>query len=178
MKSSDMDEYEHKSKSKSKANISDSDEEYPFEAKEKEDCDEDDQSSELSEASIEEVEEQMKSKPQKVQHKDWKTLVITSQQFDGCWDDKALTQILGPSLYAQVVAQKPCSEIKVWTSALALAILELKCMSEKTSWEVVANKGRAFMSKMLVTEKKDKDEILQMVLKFITQAKEILVKFI
>jgi hypothetical protein len=161
------------SKSKSKADFSDEecdDLEEDFAA------DEDDQSSDQSGAASFEAEEPTSAK---VQHKDWKTLVITSQQFDGCWDDKALTTVLGASVYAQVVAQKPCSEIKVWTSALAMAILELKCMSEKTSWEVVANKGRAFMSKMLlVTEKKDKEEILQMVLKFITQAKEILVKFI
>jgi len=155
------------------------------------DDDEEEQSSSMSEESDKDQEKGQKkdqksrkrsNSPQKVQHKDWKTLVITSQQFDGCWDEKALKNILGSSVYDQVaVAQKPttCSEIKVWTSALALAILELKCMTEKTSWEVVANKARAFMSKMLVvTEKKDKDEILQMVLKFITQAKEILVKFI
>jgi hypothetical protein len=155
------------------------------------DDDEEEQSSSMSEESDKDQEKGQKkdqksrkrsNSPQKVQHKDWKTLVITSQQFDGCWDEKALKNILGSSVYDQVaVAQKPttCSEIKVRTSALALAILELKCMTEKTSWEVVANKARAFMSKMLVvTEKKDKDEILQMVLKFITQAKEILVKFI
>jgi len=157
--------------------------------KEEEDCES--KSSELSEEDDDEDNddngdsdgddsaEETKAKSGKVQHKDWKTLVITSQQFDGCWDEKALTNILGSSVYAQVLAKKSCSDEKVWTSALALAILELKCMSDKTSWEVVANKGKAYMSKILVkTEKKDKDEILQMILKLITEAKDILVKFI
>jgi len=149
----------------------DDDQSSPLEDEDEEDDDEGDESEE-------EINDKKSSKGG--EHKDWKTLVITSQQFDGCWDEKALTNILGSSVYANVVAKNPCSDIKIWTSALALAILELKCMSEKTSWEVVANKAKAFMSKLLFkTEKnKDKDEILQMVLKFITQAKDILVKVI
>jgi len=110
--------------------------------------------------------------------KDWKTLVISSQQFDGCWDEKALSQILGP-VFKDKTLQGGHSEPKVWMTALALAILELKCMDTKTSWEVVANKGRAYMSKTLVSiEKMDKDETVQFVMKLITKAKEILSKLI
>jgi len=113
-------------------------------------------------------------------NKDWKTLVISSQQFDGCWDDKSISNILGSSIWKTIQSEKDqTKDPKVWTTALALAILELKCLSSKTSWEVVANKGRAFMSKVLVTtEKIDKDEIVQVVMKLVTKAKEILSKLI
>jgi len=106
-------------------------------------------------------------------------LVISSQQFDGCWDEKALSQILGSVFKDKAIQGEKVSEPKVWMTALALAILELKCMDSKTSWEVVANKGRAFMSKTLVSiEKMDKDETVQFVMKLITKAKEILSKLI
>jgi len=124
--------------------------------------------------------EVVSSKPQappsaKLSSRDWKTLVITTQQFDGCWDEAALVKILDAAVVKKLMEENPCSDVTVWTSAIALAILELKCMAVKTSWEVVANKGRAFMSKKLFAlEKKDKDETVQRVMQLIAKAKESL----
>jgi len=152
-----------------------------FEEKEESSDDEveDDEDDEDDEGGDNDSDSPVPAKPSVSGNKDWKTLIISSQQFDGCWDEKALSQILGSVFKDKVIQGEKVSELKVWMTALALAILELKCMDSKTSWEVVANKGRAFMSKTLVSiEKMDKDETVQFVMKLITKAKEILSKLI
>jgi len=111
-------------------------------------------------------------------HKDWKTEVITAQQFDGCWDEQAIIKILGGEA-RKALEEKPYMDTTIWCSALALAILELKCMDSKTSWEVVSNKGRAFMAKKLVPlEKKDTDEIFKIIVSLINKAKGLLINLV
>jgi hypothetical protein len=106
--------------------------------------------------------------------KDWKTAVVSSQLFDGCWDTAALSKVL-ESRANIALSQNPHSEVKIWATALAIAILELKCVDSKSTWEIVANKGRTFMSKILFgLEKKDSDEIIQMVSDLIEKAKKVI----
>jgi len=107
-------------------------------------------------------------------HKDWKTAIVSSQQFDGCWDDKAIQTILQAKAN-EAMSQNPQSDQKLWATALAIALLEGKCTDSKTSWEIVANKGRMAMSKIFYgKEKKGKDEIQEQVNQMIVKAKEIL----
>jgi len=158
---------------------------------EEEEDDEDDEEDESSvEEKDEEENEEKKEKKEKAEspiaipasftNRDWKTLVITTQGFDGCWDLAALKKIFELSdLIKNLIMQNPCGDETVWASAIALAILELKCMSAKASWEVVANKGKAFMSKKLFAlEQKDADETLKRVQQLITKAKELMEKII
>jgi len=106
--------------------------------------------------------------------KDWKTSVVSSQLFDGCWDTAALSKVL-ESRANIALSQNPHSDVKIWATALAIAILELKCVDSKSTWEIVANKGRTFMSKILFgLEKKDSDEIIQMVSDLIEKAKKVI----
>jgi len=107
-------------------------------------------------------------------HKDWKTAIVSSQQFDGCWDDKAIQTILQAKAN-EAMSQNPQSDQKLWATALAIALLEGKCADSKASWEIVANKGRMAMSKIFYgKEKKGKDEIQEQVNQMIVKAKEIL----
>jgi len=106
--------------------------------------------------------------------KDWKTAVVSSQLFDGGWDLAGINKILEYQANS-AMSQHTHSDVKIWATALAIAILELKCADTKLNWEIVANKGRTWMSKILFgLEKKDKDEILQMVSDLIEQAKKVI----
>jgi len=137
---------------------------------------ESDQSSSQSSEKIKK--EKAKPSPAVLVNKDWKTEVISAQQFDGCWDEKAIMKILGNAA-KKALEEKPYPDVTIWCSALALAILELKCMDAKTSWEVVSNKGRAFMAKKLAPiEQKDKDEIFKIVMSLINKAKDLLITLI
>jgi len=106
--------------------------------------------------------------------KDWKTSVVSSQLFDGCWDTTGISKVL-ENRASGALSKNPHSDVKIWSTALAIAILELKCVDSKSTWEIVANKGRTYMSKILFgLEKKDKDEILQMVSDLIEKAKIVI----
>jgi len=106
--------------------------------------------------------------------KDLKTAVVSTQYFDGCWDSAGISQILESKAHS-ALSQAGHSDAKIWATALAIAILELKCQDTKTTWEIVAQKGRTFILKILFgIEKKDKDEILQMVSDLIEKAKKVL----
>jgi len=64
---------------------------------------------------------------------------------------------------------------KLWLTALAIAILEIKCAQEKSTWDIVASKGKTFMSKFLLTnEKMEKDKITLYVKQLIDKAQEVL----
>jgi hypothetical protein len=107
----------------------------------------------------------------------WKKEVISSQQFDGCWDEQAIRKILSSKADSALTANPQTSlNHKLWSTALAIAILELICQDSKSSWEMVANKGRTFMSKTLFAEKKDKDEIANLLTSLISKAQEVLQK--
>jgi len=100
--------------------------------------------------------------------------VVSSQLFDGCWDTAALSKVLEGRVNI-ALSQNPHSDVKIWATALAIAILELKCVNSKSTWEIVANKGRTYMSKILFgLEKKDSDEIIQMVSDLIEKAKKVI----
>jgi len=99
-----------------------------------------------------------------------------NQQFNGCWDEEDLIKIVGKDRVKKLLVKNPSGSKAVWCTALTLALLELKCMEVKTSWEVVGNKGRTFMSKKLLEQDKD-DSTFQRVMDLIAQAKENLKKF-
>jgi hypothetical protein len=104
--------------------------------------------------------------------KDLKTVVVSTQYFDGCWDSAGIHRILESAAHS-ALSQAGHSDAKIWATALAIAILELKCQDTKTTWEIVAQKGRTYILKILFgIEKKDKDEILQMVSDLIEKAKK------
>jgi len=103
-----------------------------------------------------------------------KTQMVSSQQFDGCWDETAIRAILGNSTQAALDANTN-SNPKLWLTALGIAILELKCQSLKSNWDIVANKAKTFMSKFLLTqEKMEKDKIAPFVNQLIDKAQEVL----
>jgi len=105
-----------------------------------------------------------------------KTKIVSSQQFDGCWDEPALQAILSHNTKAALDANPKCNE-KIWLTVLAIALLESKCQSSKTAWEIVSNKAKTFMSKYLFTqEKMDKEKIAPFIEALISQAQEVLRK--
>jgi len=105
-----------------------------------------------------------------------KSSIISSQQFDGSWEEHTIKNILGDKSNEALTPPSNCN-IKLWIAALAIATLELKCKDTKSSWEIVANKARTWMSKYLVTnEKMDKNIVLEHVSSLITQAEQVLQK--
>jgi len=103
-----------------------------------------------------------------------KTQIVSSQQFDGCWDEPAIRAILGSNTQAALNAKPNCNQ-KLWLTALAIAILEIKCHALKSNWDIVANKAKTFMSKYLLTqEKMEKEKITPYVNQLIDKAQELL----
>jgi len=106
-----------------------------------------------------------------------KTSIVSSQQFDGCWDADAIKGLLKEK-FSEVLAANPNCHEKLWCTAIAIALLELKCKELKSTWDIVANKGKTFMSKFLLQEKMERDKILPYVTSLIQQAEEVLRKFL
>jgi len=64
---------------------------------------------------------------------------------------------------SKIDAANPGVDGKVWSTALGIACLELKCASSKSNWEMVATKGRTFMSKILLAQGIEKALIVKQV---------------
>jgi len=140
-----------------------------------------DKKSESESAASDEDEDSSVAKPNQslpTNSKDWKNVIILNQQFNGCWDEADIIKIVGKVRAKKLLRKNPCGSVAVWCNALVLALLELKCMEVKASWEVVANKGRTFMTKKLFElEKKNQEETFQLVMDLIAQAKETFKQF-
>jgi len=104
----------------------------------------------------------------------FKNAIISSQQFDGCWEEKLIHELLGGKA-GEAITSNPFYNPKIWITALAIAILEVKCSDTKSNWEIVTNKARTFMSKFVFTnEKMEKEKVIPHIECVISEAVQVI----
>jgi len=81
---------------------------------------------------------------------DQKSLIVSKQKFDGSWDLIEIAYLLGISLQTAQQATPSLAAEEVWATALGIAFLEVILSKSKASWEMVAKKARAFITKALM----------------------------
>jgi len=90
------------------------------------------------------------------------TQIVSLQHFDGTWEESALIQIISNNPTTLIMKAKPSQyNSKVWTTAIVIGILAMKCANSITSWEIVANKAKSWIIKYLFAQEKVPQEKLK-----------------
>jgi len=93
-------------------------------------------------------------------------LIVSKQKFNGSWDLSEIAHLLDISLEVLKKAN-PSLDKDVWGTAIGVAFLEVVLVKSKSTWKMVANKARGFMTKELLkggTDAKDVSEKVQTII--------------
>jgi len=115
---------------------------------------------------------------------DLRAQVVSLQKFDGSWEISAILSFscLTESAVYQanplVAVVGASSSIEgtevVWATAIAIVFLEVKCSGTKSSWGMVAKKGRNFIKRALLKAGVVKALLIEKVNELIKKAEELL----
>jgi len=94
--------------------------------------------------------------------------IIGKQKSNGSWLLSDLILLLSWDS-GKVEGANPCSDIIIWTTALALCYLEKKFSNSKELWEMVAKKAITFIRKECRSQNFSYDTIIQQGNKFIDE---------